>query len=378
LISVKIDQAELSPYVTYTFKQHCEQDGYPYEEYSVTTDDGYILSLYRIPGKNKNPGPPVLLVHGLSNSAHCFILNQCTTPPAFRLADENYDVWLGNNRGSHLSREHTNLDPNSHEYWDWSVAEVIEYDLPPLVKFVKEKTGYEKIGIFSHSQGSGAVLWMLSLYPEMKNDVAIAILSATPGGVSKPESFYINLLATSLVHNIFDLLGMKIWSDWTDDLSFAKFIATFPTISSWIGSDVFDMSLHGGNKELHLPVYVHRIRGGTSIKNLKFMRQYQVNSATKPYLYDYGKEGNLKKYGTETPPVVDFKKCQTPLAVMNGKYDLVVPQKDSILLKESLNQDMLVFYKDDYEQDHGGFLMSCNMSYFDDAIRLFRSYLKPK
>lgn len=115
---MKIQHAEISPYTTYTFKQHCEQDGYPFEEYNVTTPDGYILSIYRIPGKNSNPGAPILLAHGLSNSAHCFILNQCTKPPAFLLADENYDVWLGNSRGSHLSRGHTNYTADDSQYWD--------------------------------------------------------------------------------------------------------------------------------------------------------------------------------------------------------------------------------------------------------------------
>ena len=32
----------------------CEKNGYLWEEHFVTTNDGYILSLWRIPGKNKS------------------------------------------------------------------------------------------------------------------------------------------------------------------------------------------------------------------------------------------------------------------------------------------------------------------------------------
>jgi len=75
--------------------------------------------MYRIPGKNGNKSKgPVIMLHGVSNSSNCFIVNMCTKPPAFILADANFDVWFLNNRGTHISREHETLDPeNDEDYW---------------------------------------------------------------------------------------------------------------------------------------------------------------------------------------------------------------------------------------------------------------------
>jgi lysosomal acid lipase/cholesteryl ester hydrolase len=39
--------------------------------------------------------------------------------PAFVLASQGYDVWLGNNRGSQFSHAHVEYDPESKQYWDF-------------------------------------------------------------------------------------------------------------------------------------------------------------------------------------------------------------------------------------------------------------------
>jgi hypothetical protein len=45
------DDAKLS------FKELCVKYGYPFEEYEATTDDGYILTLFRILGGTGTKGP---------------------------------------------------------------------------------------------------------------------------------------------------------------------------------------------------------------------------------------------------------------------------------------------------------------------------------
>lgn len=52
-----------------------QKAGYPFAEHKVTTKDGFILTLFRIPN-TKHPNPkknPVFLQHGLISSASCFV-----------------------------------------------------------------------------------------------------------------------------------------------------------------------------------------------------------------------------------------------------------------------------------------------------------------
>lgn len=44
------------------------------------------------------------------------------------------------------------LDPETDkEYWKFSYAENGKYDLPAMIEYVREKTGYEKIDYIGHS-----------------------------------------------------------------------------------------------------------------------------------------------------------------------------------------------------------------------------------
>ena len=57
-------------------------EGYRAEQYEVTTEDGYILTMFRIPGllsedeSSLVSGPPVFFQHGIFDSSDGFLANK--------------------------------------------------------------------------------------------------------------------------------------------------------------------------------------------------------------------------------------------------------------------------------------------------------------
>lgn len=73
-------QATLSahPEAKYYFTDYCKYYSYPVQTHTVTTEDGYILTLFRIQRKNtiiKDGLKPILLMHGLLDCSDTWIIN---------------------------------------------------------------------------------------------------------------------------------------------------------------------------------------------------------------------------------------------------------------------------------------------------------------
>lgn len=117
--------------------------GYAAETYTVKTEDGYLLTMHRIPcGRNGCPqsgrgsGQPVFLQHGLLSSSADWCLSGPGHAFAFTLADLGYDVWLGNARGNTYSRKHVSISNEDAKFWDFSWHEMALYDIPAELDFV--------------------------------------------------------------------------------------------------------------------------------------------------------------------------------------------------------------------------------------------------
>ncbi|MFS7930864.1 putative triacylglycerol lipase [Helianthus anomalus] len=134
-----------------------ETQGYTCEEHKVTTEDGYILSMQHIPKAHdgtKADKPPVLLQHGLLMvDGGTWVLNAPDESLGFILADNGFDVWIVNTRGTNYSRGHTSLSPSDPAYWEWSWDELATYDLPASIQFVRDQTG-QNVHYVGHSLGT--------------------------------------------------------------------------------------------------------------------------------------------------------------------------------------------------------------------------------
>src|SRR5271155_3847729 len=92
------------------------------------------------------------LMHGLLQSAGAYCTNDDDSL-AFFLCKSGYDVWLGNNRCGFEPR-HTLLQYHDPRMWAWNIRQMGVMDLPALISRVLSETGFAKLGLVCHSQGT--------------------------------------------------------------------------------------------------------------------------------------------------------------------------------------------------------------------------------
>lgn len=101
--------------------------GYPAEEYTVKTDDGYLLNIHRIPPGEKRVQQDcssgsrsvVFLQHGLLSTSSDWITNLPNQSLGFILADAGFDVWMGNVRGNTYGLRHIKFPLHSDQFWNF-------------------------------------------------------------------------------------------------------------------------------------------------------------------------------------------------------------------------------------------------------------------
>lgn len=138
---------------------------------------------------------PILLYHGFADSSDGWIINspgylnkrgQYIEPCmnmnttlnlngkkvpigstlGFVLAQFNYDVWLANARGNYYSRNHTSLKRTDLQYWEFTIDQMVEYDLPAVISYILKNSKSSQLSYIGHSQGAQILFGLLSSEPK--------------------------------------------------------------------------------------------------------------------------------------------------------------------------------------------------------------------
>ncbi|ETN70864.1 hydrolase, alpha/beta domain protein, partial [Necator americanus] len=317
--------------------QIIEHWGYPAEIYTVTTEDGYILELHRIPyGKNDakptSPRPVVFMQHGLECSSSNWVTNLPDESAGFIFADSGFDVWLGNMRGNTYSTKHINLNPKHEKFWEWTWDEMSKYDLESMIDKALNVSGQQQLYYIGHSQGTLTMFSKLSVDKQFSNKIKKFFALAPVGSVAHIKGM-LKFLA--------DTFSLE-FDTWNDIFGAGEFLP-----NNWVMKLVADAVCGGLKVEAALcdnvlfliagpesnqmnqtrtPVYLTHTPAGTSTMNVKHWLQ-MVKKGTVA-MFDYGTKENKKKYGQANPPEYDFTQIQNPIYLYWGDSDWLADPQD--------------------------------------------------
>lgn len=328
--------------------------GFPVETHVVQTEDGYLLTLHRIPhgraGRNSSsrqeenqvlPRAPVLMQHGLLSSSACWIMGAPEKAPAYMMADSGYDVWLGNARGNTYSRHHTSLNPDGKDgkFWDFSWDEIGQYDVPAMIDYILNKTGHKNLYYVGHSMGTTVFFAAMSVRPEYNSKVR-AMFGLGPVATVKHILSPIRYL-TPFAHELEVLLSLlgqyeflphnKLYVKWVEMVCTTKRYQKLMCMNSMFLLTGFDEAEFNMT---WLPVILANNPAGTSVRTLAHFAQ-GVKSGKFQH-FDFGTKENLKRYNQTQPPVYNLANVVAPVGLLWAVNDFLADPRDETLLAMSL------------------------------------------
>jgi len=320
--------------------------GYPVETHIVATDDGYLLSVHRIPRgrlvvdeqvEEEGARPTVFLQHGLLSSSADWVVTGPEHSLAFLLADSGYDVWLGNYRGNRYGLGHLPPQPDPTEFWDFSWDEMAEHDLPAMLGHMMQVTQQDRFHYIGHSMGTLGYFTACNYHPWIANATKLMVGYGAHTRVPHMSS------------------PLFLWlSYWMEDLQWLmKTLGIHEFLPSswlmeWLSSEVCDEAMataavcrnilfliSGYNKaEMNstmLPVIMGHTPAGTSATTMIHYGQ-SVKTGAWAGLDRGSAEANIARWNSSSPPEYSYQPITAPVALFWGQNDwLVVPEDEKDL-----------------------------------------------
>ncbi|XP_067409062.1 lipase member M-like isoform X1 [Emydura macquarii macquarii] len=367
---IRMKKDHVSPEAYMNISKLITYRGYPSEEYEVVTEDGYILSINRIPYGIEDQGntvvkPAVFLQHGLLGDASNWVTNLANNSLGFILADAGYDVWLGNSRGNTWSKRHLNLSVDQDVFWSFSFDEMAKFDLPAMINFIMQKTGQEQLYYVGYSQGATIAFIAFSTMPQLAKRIKLyfALAPVTTVKYARSPAVKLLYLPEILLRGLLGKRELFHQNEWLRKLIvsfcgrsiFAKFCGNVFFVLGGYNVNNINMS--------RINVYVARVPAGTSVQNVIHWSQIVHSGEFQSYNWR-SKTKNMEKYAQDTPPLYKIKDMTVPTAIWTGGQDLLADVKDAnILLHQIIN---LIHYKNIPEWAHLDFIWG-----LDAPLRLY-------
>lgn len=308
--------------------------GYDAEVHTAQTDDGYLLSVFRVRNSSSaaRGAPPVLLVPGLACNAAIWVLLGPGKALAYLLADRGYDVWLTDYRGAMFSRRHVNLSDQDSAFWDFSLDDIGRLDIPAVLRLVLRETGARSLSYVGHSMGASVLSVMASSSPQLADNISHAYLfapAAYMGHASQP-AVYGSADAVSRLHDDLGLFasGEIPLNSWWMRMTIHGVCST--SVASPLCLMVGGVYAGHDSEQINktaIPFFVDYIPDSISVKSVRHFAQHfgKEHSFRR---FDYGLVGNMATYGQNSSPEYNISMSKFPASIYYGSNDFLVNPKD--------------------------------------------------
>lgn len=336
-----------------------DQAKYQVDDYSVTTEDGYVLKIWRIRLKQNllqqlpnafknNINQPVMMQHGASMAADNWFINGEDKSLGFYLVNKGYDVWAGSNRGTKDCKTHINKNITSKEFYDFSFQEMGWFDLPAFYKLVlAQYNNQTKVIYVGHSQGTSQFMSAAldeSTKKMVKDNTKKFIAIAPIAILTEMKEKAISVFKTKVVEvlekfGVYELLSSGCGSpDYWPYKRLNQFCSYFRTACKPLVNALGgDPAIHNifGRIDIMLSYYPsgYSIKSALHYEQLVYAKDSEGNSLFQAW--DYGEKGNMEHYGQKTPIIWSFADWDIDTAFIAGDQDsLATPDNIAKLLQK--------------------------------------------
>ena len=371
-IGIYVNLVEVPQELDFSDQELAERHGFNSTEHYVTTSDGYVIRGIRI-FKGTPKGPPVVFFQYPVASTDVFLINKDTRPPALKVADEGFDVWIISTRDNIKSRQHIKYSNDSSEYWDFSFAHVAQFDLPAWIDSILQETSAPKLGFLGYGYGATALTHLVAAKPHYSELIGLFASIASAGDHFACNSWAMKLMISEPLINAMKLVGKRYMME-PATKTFYRALTAFPLLARFMTKDRFDPYINGDDPEA-IPYYAYKFNGGINSEVMRYIGKQTFKPHSLNLMHDFGEETNKLIYNDTTPLVFSYHHLNTNIALIGGKHDKIVTPENIAIYSKFLPRSNIVFYKVDYETDHGGFLFSKNQEYLKDLIQLLSKHL---
>jgi len=353
--------------------------GYLVHEHVVRTRDGYLLSIHHILKKGASDfvnRPVVYLHHGLLTNSELFVLGDTTSRCLpFRLIDEGYDVWLGNNRGNKYSQKHLKYSTKDDRFWDFSLDEFAIFDIPDTIDYILKITKQNELSYIGFSQGSSQAFAALSLNPDLNSKVNLFVgLSPAmiPKGLNNKICSYFISSAPSMLFKLFGersiVPSVVFWQRLFGPQLYEKVVdASLSFLFNWHIKNISTLQKFIGYPHMFSP---------TSVKSV--VHWFQIIGSSRFQMYDEcGCSGSKLVYlsgaAEKANRVAPFptRNITTPMLLIFGQSDMLI---DMDKLRAQVIAPMEVINVPGYEHMDTLWARDVESTVFDKVIKKLEIY----